>query len=102
LLQIKTKHISRLNVKDYLLCGLSSASPRTKRLAAVKQAQFSHELSFNVYIVTLLAVNEQIMAKPESDSELCYDRRSVGQSVWNKAPIFGVGFAVIQKAFPPG
>jgi hypothetical protein len=34
LLQIKTKHRSRLNVEDDLRCALSSTSPRFKKLAA--------------------------------------------------------------------
>jgi hypothetical protein len=42
LLQIKTKHRSRLNVEDYLRCDFSSTSPRIKKLAAEKQAQPSH------------------------------------------------------------
>jgi hypothetical protein len=42
LLQIKTKHISRLNVEDDLQCALSSASPRIKKFAAEKQRQPSH------------------------------------------------------------
>jgi hypothetical protein len=42
LLQIKTKHRSRLNVEDDLRCALSSTSPRIKKLAVAKQAQPSH------------------------------------------------------------
>jgi hypothetical protein len=34
LLQMKTKHRSRLNVEDNLRCALSSKSPRIKKLAA--------------------------------------------------------------------
>jgi hypothetical protein len=33
LLQIRTKHRSRLNVEDDLRCALSSTSPRMKKLA---------------------------------------------------------------------
>jgi hypothetical protein len=46
LLQIKTKHRSRLNVEDYLRCALSSNSPSIKKLAAEKQAQPSNYVSF--------------------------------------------------------
>jgi hypothetical protein len=42
LLQIKTKHRSRLNVEDDLRCALFSTSPRIGKLAAEKQAQRSH------------------------------------------------------------
>jgi hypothetical protein len=42
LLQIKTKHRSRLNVEDDLRRSLSSTSPRFKKLAAEKQAHSSH------------------------------------------------------------
>jgi hypothetical protein len=42
LLQIKTKHRSRLNVEDDLRCALSSTSLRSKKLAAEKQVQPSH------------------------------------------------------------
>jgi hypothetical protein len=42
LLQIKTKHRSRLNVDEDIRCALSSASPKIKKLAAEKQAQRSH------------------------------------------------------------
>jgi hypothetical protein len=42
LLQIKTKHRSRLNVEDDLRCAFFSTSPRIKKLAVEKQAQPSH------------------------------------------------------------
>jgi hypothetical protein len=42
LLQIKTKHRSRLNVEDDLRCALFSTSPRIKKLTAEKRAQPSH------------------------------------------------------------
>jgi hypothetical protein len=42
LLQIKTKHRSRLNVEDDLRCALSPASPRIKKFAAEEQGQPSH------------------------------------------------------------
>jgi hypothetical protein len=42
LLKFKTKHRSRHNVEDDLLCALSSTSPRIKKLAAEKQAEPSH------------------------------------------------------------
>jgi hypothetical protein len=41
-LQIKTKHRSRLNVEDDLRCALPSTSPRIKKLPVEKQAQRSH------------------------------------------------------------
>jgi hypothetical protein len=37
LLKVKTEHRSGLNVKEILQCALSSFTPKTKKLEAVKQ-----------------------------------------------------------------
>jgi hypothetical protein len=65
LLQIKTKHRSRLSGEGGLQYALSSTSLRVKKLQAVKKQNLPMRGFFNFYIVMLSVFNKKIVENSE-------------------------------------